>query len=94
MDWSTVHTPARPPAPPKLELVTRYWAVRGPSARTFSCGLYRTKAGLEVRSGYGDDLLASQRVLDATAGQQLADDWLQMLRERGGFVELPIDEGA
>jgi hypothetical protein len=49
-------------APPTLDLLETCWRFAGPSrGRVFSCGIYRTAAGLEVRAGHSpDDLIRSQ----------------------------------
>jgi len=65
--WQDRMTP-RPPEEPRLELVVPCWRMRGPSGHVLSCAIYRTDAGLEVRVGYAQDLLRSQRVVDVQEG--------------------------
>jgi len=62
--------------------------MRGPSQRVLSCGIYAVETGLEVRAGYGDDLLHSQRAVDVIDGWRIADALRQAVIAKGGFEDL------
>src|SRR5688572_6135945 len=49
------------PGEPRLDLVETCWRATSATGIVFSCGVYQTDAGLELRVGYGpDDLIRSQ----------------------------------
>jgi hypothetical protein len=79
----------RPTREPLLELVEMQWRMKGPSRRVLECGIYRTDAGIEVRSGYGEDLLKSEVVLTVAKGRELATEWRDAVVAKGGFELLP-----
>jgi hypothetical protein len=80
----------RDTAQPALDLLETCWRFVGPSSgRVFSCGIYRTDAGLEVRVGYGpEDLLRSQFAIEIGAARDIAANWRQAVIAKG-FDELP-----
>jgi hypothetical protein len=79
--------------PPRLELVSTLFRVRGASRRPLRCALYKVETGLELRLEYEDreDLQRSQlfTVYDDVAIAALADEWNRALRAKG-FEELPV----
>ena len=75
---------------PLLELLEVRWRMKGPSRRVLECGIYRTDAGLEVRAGYGEDLLQSQVAGEIDTGRELAEAWRQAVIAKGGFEELHL----
>jgi len=79
----------RPDPEPKLLLVETAWQMRAPSGRILACGIYDTDApGLEVRCGYGDDLLYSRRVADMEAARTEAEELRTTVLAKGGFTEV------
>ena len=59
--WEERMTP-QPSRLPKLELLERCWRLRTiASGQELVCGIFQTDAGLEVRAGFRDNLLDSQR---------------------------------
>lgn len=79
---------------PRLDLVAPCWRMRGPSGHVLSCAIYRTDVGLEVRAGYAQDLLHSQRVFTVDEGHELAEKFRQTVLGKGGFEELPVTGNA
>ena len=84
----------QPPLEPPLELVAPCWRMRGPSGQVLSCAIYRTDGGLEVRAGYANDLLHSQRVFNEKAGFVYAERYRQAILAKGGFEDLPVSGNA
>lgn len=83
---------ARRTREPYLELVEPQWRIKGPSGRVMHCGIFRTDAGLELRAGYGEDLLQSQSVLTVAKARELAGEWRETALAGRGFEELPTNE--
>jgi hypothetical protein len=73
---------------PLLELIEVRWRMKGPSRRVLECGIYRTDAGLEVRAGYGEDLLQSRIAVDIGSARDLAEVWRETVVAKGGFVDI------
>ena len=84
----------RPAPEPRLELAAPCWRMRRPSGHVLSCAIYRTDVGLEVRAGYANDLLHSQRVFSEEAGFVYAERYPQAILAKGGFEELPVGGNA
>jgi hypothetical protein len=84
----------RPAEEPRLDLVVPCWRMRGPSGHVLSCAIYRTDMGLEVRCGYAQDLLRSQRVVDVREGHSVAEQFRRAVCAKGGFEELPVGGNA
>jgi hypothetical protein len=86
---------ARRPVEPPLELVEMCWRFVGASRKVFECGLYRTDVSLEVRAGYGpDDLVRSERAVEIGSARLIAAEWRKAVLAKGGFTELPANDGA
>jgi len=85
---------ARPPREPRLELVAPCWRMRGPSGHVLSCAIYRIDVGLEVRAGYANELLHSQRVFNEEAAFVYAERYRQAILAKGEFEELPVGGNA
>jgi hypothetical protein len=81
---------AKPQRVPPLEVVAPCWRMRSPSGRLLHCAVYKTEVGLEVRAGYAEDLLHSQRVFNVDEGRRYAEELRQAVRAKGGFEELPV----
>ena len=86
--WDERMTP-RPRPAPRLERLETCWRARSPTGRVLECGLYRTDAGLEVRMGYGEQLLASRYRADVEIAHATAELWRQAALENPRFEELP-----
>jgi hypothetical protein len=91
IDWSTVKdAPTRSDDGPLIELVEPCWRMVGQSGKVLSCGIYHSAApGLEVRAGYGDDLLRSQRTKGINQARDIAATWKQAVLANGRFSEAP-----
>ena len=76
-----------------MEVVAPCWRMRGPSGQVLSCAIYRTDA-CEVRAGFANDLLHSQRVFSEEAGFVYAERYRQAILAKGGFEELPVGGNA
>jgi hypothetical protein len=93
MDWAThdhrAQWRADPPAPILIE--TR-WRVVGPSEVSITCGIYRApRYRVEVRCFYDDGgLIRTQLAESMDAAREHADAWLNAIREKGSFTELPL----
>ena len=62
------------PREPRIEHLTTFWTVRGPSNRDLTCSAYRVQTGLELRVEYGpQDIVASQLFRGRDADEQLAE---------------------
>jgi len=85
---------AQSPRVPPLDVVAPCWRMRSPSGRLLHCAVYKTAVGLEVRAGYADDLLHSQRVFDVDEGRRYAEELRQAVRAKGGFEDLPVGGNA
>jgi len=72
---------------PELTLLETCWQMKSPSGRVLTCGVFRTVAGLEVRCGYGHDLIRSQYVSEVGAGRTLATNWKTAALQKG-FAEI------
>jgi hypothetical protein len=56
----------------------------GASNVVFTCALYRTAVGLEVRAGHGEqDALLRKRVASETAAALLASTWKKAAEAKG-----------
>jgi len=77
----------RPDPVPRLDLLETAWQLRAPSGRILTCGVYETDVGLEIRVGYGDDLLYSQRVVAEDASDKAEELRLAVLA-KGGFTDV------
>ena len=84
----------QPPQEPRLELVAPCRRMRGPSGHVLSCAIYRTDVGLEVRAGYANDLLHSQRVFSEEGGFVYAERYREAILGKDRFEELPIGGNA
>ena len=84
----------RPPKPPRLDLLERCWRLRAtPTGRELVCGIFETDAGLEVRAGYRDDLLHSQRCPDLLSARAVAERMKRtLIDDLGSIEELPLNE--
>ncbi len=80
------------PAPPRLELLERCWRLRTVvGGQEVVCGIFQTDAGLEVRAGFRDDLLQSQRAIGMAEARAVATECRRTLvEELGGVEELPL----
>ena len=64
-----------------------------PTGRDVVCAIFETAAGLEVRAGYRDELLHSQRCPDLTTARAVAEQFKRVLvEELGSMDELPLHE--
>jgi hypothetical protein len=63
------------PQPPTHTLMEMSWELTSPRGRVLSCGIYRTDAGLETRTGYGEDLLRSQFAQKLETARAVAAEW-------------------
>lgn len=90
MDWNKVkNPPTGSDDGPVIELVELCWRMSGPSGKVLSCGIYHSAApGVEVRAGFGTDLLRSQRTKTIPAAREIAEVWRQEVLAKGGFREL------
>jgi len=96
MDWARHdHRAAPRPQPPAPLLIEARWCVLGPSGAAIACGIYRApQHRVEVRCAYEDGEIIRTQLLEAMdAARDLADAWLQAIREKGSFTELPITDG-
>jgi hypothetical protein len=82
--------------PPRLELLERCWRLRSQlTGRDLVCAIFETAAGLEVRAGYRDDLLHSQRCPDLLTARAVAEQFRRVLVEELGSVdEVPLHENG
>jgi hypothetical protein len=65
------------------------WALRGPSRRLLTCGIYRTDVGLEIRVGYGGRLpLYSRNEIELTAARDAAMELRDALNDAEVFAEM------
>jgi hypothetical protein len=62
-----------------------FWrVVDGPSARLVVCGLYQVASnGVELRVGYTDHILRSERFTDVTSARGRAEELLKGIRVAG-----------
>jgi hypothetical protein len=74
---------------PVFKVIETQWRIWAPSRRVLECGLYRIDGGLQVRTGFGGDLLKSQAVISVAKGREVAAEWRKAMVATGGFVELP-----
>jgi len=84
----------RQPAAP--ELIEPSWRVVGPSKTPIVCAVYKApQHRVEVRCCYEDgNIIRTQLVDSMEAARELADAWLQAIREKGSFTDLPIPDGT
>jgi hypothetical protein len=99
MEWDKIYREHKEQKQaPQLELIEPCWQMRSlqKSTRILECGIYRTAAGLEVRTGYAPDhLLRSQVASDMVeTARDIAEAWRQAVVEKGGFEELSLDNGG
>jgi hypothetical protein len=96
MDWARHDHRAAPRVePPAPILIETRWRAVGPSEVSITCGIYKAlRYRVEVRCFYDDGgLIRTQLAESMDAAREHADAWLQALREKGSFTELPIADG-
>jgi hypothetical protein len=90
--WEDRMTP-RPKPEPRLDLIDVCWRAFSPTGKVIECGIYRTDAGLEVRCGYGVELMRSQYALALGPAREIAESWKRAAIDKG-FTEVPTVGGS
>jgi hypothetical protein len=91
MRWSLFGTKPRQSGVTRVEVVKTYWRLIGPTRRPVACALYRTDAGLELRT-YRDthDLLYSLPVSTENQGADQAEAWKTAALTFAGFSDAEV----
>ena len=88
MAWSLFETNSGHDRPIQAEVLKTYWRLVGPTQRPITCALYRTGAGLELRT-YRDpsDLLYRLPVSTEHHGAHQAASWKAAAMTFAGFAD-------
>ena len=80
--------------PPPTQQLVPCWRMRSRSGRLLHCAIHKTNGGLEVRAGYANTTLHSQKVASVEEGRAYAEELRESVRANGGFEELPVSGNA
>ena len=93
MPWSLFSRNSRQSGALRVEVVKTYWCLMGPTRRPITCILYRSHAGLELRTYRGaDDLLYSFAVETENQAADQAAAWKAAVMTSAGFTEADGEE--
>jgi len=88
MAWSLFETNSGHDRPIQAEVLKTYWRLVGPTQRPITCALYRTGAGLELRTYLGtSDLLYWLPVSTEHEGADQAAAWKAAALTVPGFTD-------
>ena len=81
MDFDAYQSHWRENVPP-MTLLEACWQMTSARGRVLTCGVFRTIAGLEVRCGYGEDvLIRSQFARELETAREIAAGWKTAARK-------------